>query len=55
VHDLDLLREHHQPLAQRRKRETERPVLLIHPARAHPELDAPAGDVVDRPDRVREQ
>ena len=55
VHDLDLLGEVLEPLAQRRKRESEGFVLELVPAGAHPELDPAARDVVDGRDGVREQ
>ena len=55
VHDLDLLGEVLEPLAQRRKREPEGLVLELVPAGAHPELDPAARDVVDGRDGVREQ
>ena len=55
VHDLDLLGEVLEPLAQRREREAERLVLELVPAGAHAELDAAARDVVGGRHGVREQ
>jgi hypothetical protein len=46
VDDLELLLEHVHPLLHRQEREAVRGVLDLRPARAEPELDPPAGDVI---------
>ena len=48
VRDLDLLGEPRDSLARRAEREAVRLVFALHPAGAHPERDAPAGDLVGR-------
>ena len=55
VDDLELLGEAREPLARLGEREAVGAVLALHPAGAEPELDPPAGDVVDGRGRVREQ
>ena len=53
--DLELLGQQLHPLAQRRKREPERLVLGLVPARPQAQLDPPARDVVDGDGRARDQ
>ena len=48
MHHLELLGEDVHPLAHGREREAVALVLRPVPPRAHPDLDPPAGDVVDR-------
>ena len=52
--DLDLLREELEALLALGEREAVRLVLALVPARAHPDLDAAARDVVDRDGHPRE-
>ena len=52
--DLHLLGEEREALPGVRKREAVCFVLALVPARAHPDLDAAAGDVVDRDGHPRE-
>ena len=55
MHDLELLREPFDANGRLRELEAERAVLALHPAGAQSELDASAGYMVRRRDRVREQ